>query len=289
MTKRKIRFTPLDAVLITLIMIAAAFLVYRVGVEMQYRWQWPVILQYLVRRNGSGWAAGTLLMGFLMTVKLSLWATVLATLLGTVMGLLRASRGLFGRLVAGSYVELVRNLPPLVLVFIVYFFVGERIMAILSLDEFVRAAAPETQTVLGFLFAPAARLSGFFAGLATLVLYEAAYITEIVRAGIQSIEKGQWEAAHALGLSRWQQLRYVILPQAIQRILPALAGQLISTIKDSAIVSVISIPELTFQGLELMSATYLTFEVWITITALYFLLTFTCSLGVRRLESAWQR
>ena len=92
-----------------------------------------------------------------------------------------------------------------------------------------------------------------------------------------------------MGLSRSQQLRFVILPQALQRILPALAGQLISTIKDSAIVSVISIPELTFRGLELMSATYLTFEVWITITALYFLLTFTCSLGVKRLETAGQR
>ena len=142
---------------------------------------------------------------------------------------------------------------------------------------------------LALLFAPPARLSGFLAGLATLVLYEAAYITEIVRAGIQSIEKGQWEAAHTLGLSRWQQLRCVILPQALRRILPALAGQLISTIKDSTIVSVISIPELTFRGLELMSATYLTFEVWITITALYFLLTFACSLGVKRLETAVQR
>ena len=289
MTKKKIRFMPLDAVLVSLLLIAAAFFVYRVGVEMQYHWQWPVILQYLVRRDEGHWAAGTLLMGFLMTVKLSLWATVLATLLGTVMGLLKVSRGLFGRLVAGSYVELVRNLPPLVLVFIVYFFIGERIMTFLKVDELVRAASPEMRNILGFLFAPPARLSGFFAGLATLVLYEAAYITEIVRAGIQSIEKGQWEAAHALGLSRWQQLRFVILPQALQRILPALAGQLISTIKDSAIVSVISIPELTFQGLELMSATYLTFEVWITITALYFLLTFACSLGVRRLESAWQR
>ncbi|MHB9098905.1 MAG: ABC transporter permease subunit, partial [Syntrophales bacterium] len=197
MTKKKTHFTPLDAVLITLILIAAAFLVYRVGVEMQYRWQWPVILQYLVRRDAGHWAAGTLLMGFLMTVKLSLWATVLATLLGTVMGLLKVSRGLFPRLIAGSYVELVRNLPPLVLVFIVYFFIGERIMAILKLDELVRAASPEIREILGFLFAPPARLSGFFAGLATLVLYEAAYITEIVRAGIQSIEKGQWEAAHA--------------------------------------------------------------------------------------------
>ena len=231
---------------------------------------------------------GSLAQGFLTTVKLSLWATVLATLLGTIMGLMRVSHGLFYRLVAGSYVEMVRNLPPLVLVFIVYFFIGDRIMTLLGVEGLIRSASPATQAVLTFLFAPPARLSGFFAGLATLVLYEAAYITEIVRAGIQSIEQGQWEAAHALGLSRPQQLRYVILPQALQRILPALAGQLISTIKDSAIVSVISIPELTFQGLELMSATYLTFEIWITITALYFILTFTFSMGVRRLESSIQ-
>jgi polar amino acid transport system permease protein len=281
---RKIRFTWLDALLIALILAAVVFIVHRVGVEMQYRWQWPVILQYLVRVDGVNWATGTLLQGFLTTVKLSLWAMILATLLGVFMGLFRVSRGLFYRLIVGSYVETVRNLPPLVLVFIVYFFVGERIMTLLGVEHFVRSASPEAQRFLALLFAPPARLSGFFAGLATLVLYEAAYITEIVRAGIQSIEKGQWEAAHTLGLSRWQQLRYVILPQALQRILPALAGQLISTIKDSAIVSVISIPELTFRGLELMSATYLTFEVWITITALYFLLTFTCSLGVKRLE-----
>jgi polar amino acid transport system permease protein len=289
LTKKKIRFTPLDGVIIALLLIGAAFLFHRVGMEMKYRWQWPVILQYLVRGDGGNWVAGTLTQGFLTTVKLSLWATALATLLGTVMGLLRISHGLFQRLVAASYVELVRNLPPLVLVFIVYFFIGERIMTLFGVERLVRAASPETQGILTFLFAPPARLSGFLAGLATLVLYEAAYIAEIVRAGIQSIEKGQWEAAHALGLSCWQQMRFVVLPQALQRILPSLAGQLISTIKDSAIVSVISIPELTFQGLELMSATYLTFEVWITITALYFLLTFACSLGVRRLEAAWQR
>jgi polar amino acid transport system permease protein len=263
---------------------AAAFIAYRIGVEMDYRWQWPVLLQYLVRLDGAGWHAGTLLQGFVTTIKLSLWATALATLMGILTGILGVSRGLFNRLIVGTYVESVRNLPPLVLVFIIYFFIGERIMTIFGLEPLVRSASPEVQTLLEFLFAPPARLSGFFAGLATLVLYEAAYITEIVRAGIRSIEAGQWEAAHALGLTRWQQLRFVILPQALQRTLPALAGQLISTIKDSAIVSVISIPELTFRGLELMSATYLTFEVWITITALYFLLTFACSLGVRRLE-----
>jgi polar amino acid transport system permease protein len=289
LTKAKIRFTPLDAVLIVLILVAAVYLVRRIGVEMDYRWQWPVILQYIVRMDGGSWALGSLAQGFLTTVRLSLWATVLATVLGTILGIMRVSHSLFYRMVAGGYVGLVRNLPPLVLVFIAYFFIGERIMTLLGVEEVIRSASPGMQEVLAFLFAPPARLSGFFAGLATLVLYEAAYITEIVRAGIQSIEPGQWEAAHTLGLSRGQQLRFVILPQALQRILPALAGQLISTIKDSAIVSVISIPELTFQGLELMSATYLTFEVWITITALYFILTFAFSLGVRRIEFRMQK
>jgi polar amino acid transport system permease protein len=288
-TRKRIRFTPLDGGLLMLMAAAALFFVHRIVVDIDYRWQWPVILQYLVRAEGGRWVAGTLTRGFMTTVKLSLWATVLATLLGTLMGLLRVSHGRFGRLVATSYVEIVRNLPPLVLVFIVYFFIGERIMTLLGVEPLVRAASPTAQGLLSFLFAPPSRLSGFLAGLATLVLYEGAYITEIVRAGIASIEPGQWEAAHVLGLTRWQQLRFVVLPQAFERILPSLAGQLISTIKDSAIVSVISIPELTFQGLELMSATYLTFEVWITITALYFVLTFGCSLGVRRLEKAWQQ
>jgi polar amino acid transport system permease protein len=246
--KQKLRFTPLDGALIALFLMAAAFFVYRVGVEMQYRWQWPVILQYLVRTDGTHWMAGTLAQGFFTTVKLSLWATVLATLLGTLLGLLGASRGLFRRLVAAGYVELVRNLPPLVLVFIVYFFIGDRVMTLLGVERLIQAASPAVKEFVAFFFAPPARLSGFFAGLTTLVLYEAAYIAEIVRAGIQSIEKGQWEAAHALGLSRRQQLRFVILPQAVQRILPSLAGQLISTIKDSAIVSVISIPNLRSRG-----------------------------------------
>jgi polar amino acid transport system permease protein len=280
---------PLDAVLIALILAAAVYLVRRIGVEMDYRWQWPVILQYIVRTDGGSWAAGSLAQGFMTTVKLSLWATVLAALLGTILGIMRVSHSLFYRMISRAYVELVRNLPPLVLIFIAYFFIGERIMTLLGAEELIHSAPPEIQQAMAFFFSPPARLSGFFAGLATLVLYEAAYITEIVRAGIQSIEPGQWEAAHTLGLSRLQQLRFVILPQALQRVLPALAGQLISTIKDSAIVSVISIPELTFQGLELMSATYLTFEVWITITALYFILTFAFSLGVRRVEFRMQK
>ncbi|MFZ2039920.1 MAG: ABC transporter permease subunit, partial [Desulfobacterales bacterium] len=91
------------------------------------------------------------------------------------------------------------------------------------------------------------------------------------------------------GMGRWQLMRHIILPQAIKRILPPLGGQFISTIKDSAIVSVISIQELTFQGMELMSATFMTFEVWITVTLLYLLLTLTCSLALARLETVLHR
>lgn len=98
------------------------------------------------------------------------------------------------------------------------------------------------------------------------------------------MEKGQWEAAHVLGLSKLHTMRYIILPQALQRVLPPLAGQFISLIKDSAIVSVISIQELSFQGKQLMASTYLTIEIWITVSLLYLVMTLTCSLGVGKLE-----
>ena len=92
------------------------------------------------------------------------------------------------------------------------------------------------------------------------------------------------DAAHALGLTRGQSLRHVILPQTVRRVLPPLAGQMISLVKDSAIVSVISIQELTYQGTQLMASTYLTIEVWLTVALMYFLLTWPCSLLVGRLE-----
>ena len=148
----------------------------------------------------------------------------------------------------------------------------------------VRKCSKETQSLIAILFAPPRMFSAFLSAVLTLALFEGAYITEIVRAGIESIEKGQWEAASGLGFNRHQMLRYIILPQAVRRILPPLAGQFISTIKDSAIVSVISIQELTFQGMELMAATHLTFEIWITITGLYLLLTLSCSMLVERSE-----
>ena len=114
-------------------------------------------------------------------------------------------------------------------------------------------------------------------------------MAEIVRSGIESIHKNQWDACYALGLTRFQSLCHVILPQALRRVLPPLTGQLISLIKDSSIVSIISIQELTYQGSQLMASTYLSIEVWITIASLYFLLTFPCSVLVERLNRRLNR
>jgi polar amino acid transport system permease protein len=270
---------------------AGTYVAYRITAGLHYQWNWSAIPQYLFRydQESDSWLPNVLAYGLFTTIKLSMWATVLATIIGVVMGLCRVSRSLFNRLLGRTYVGLIRNLPPLVLIFIFYFFLGDQIMSLLGVSRFIESCSESTCSVLAFLFAPPSLFSHFMSALLTLALFEGAYITEIVRAGIQSIERGQWEASYALGLSGWQQMRYIILPQATPRILPPLAGQFISTIKDSAIVSVISIQELTFQGLELMSATYLTFEVWITITGLYLMLTLSLSLVVERFEIYMRR
>jgi polar amino acid transport system permease protein len=283
----KPKITKFDVIIGALIIAAAMFIVYKVSTRINYRWNWAAMPQFFFRfdPDSQQWVANILLKGFLTTIRLSIWATLLATLIGIVMGMMRISRSLFRRLLAGTYVELTRNLPPLVLIFIFYFFVSDQILPALGVEAFIRSRTENTQALLTFLFAPPPLFSAFISALITLAIIEGAYMTEIVRAGIQSIEKGQWEAADALGLSKWQRMRLIILPQAIQRILPPLAGQFISTIKDSAIVSVISIQELTFQGMELMATTYFTFEIWITITGMYLMLTLTCSLGVAKIES----
>ena len=288
---RKPRITLLDIAVTVLLLGAGFFLYIRIVKGLDYNWEWSFILNYIYRydEQAGSWVPGMLMRGFFATIRLSIWATLLAIFLGTIIGLFRTSSNLLQRLLGFSYVQTIRNLPPLVLIFIFYFFVSDQIMPVLGVDDFFRNRSQETQNILAFLFAPAGQFSSFLAAVFTLAIYEAAYIAEIIRGGINSISKGQWEASAALGFSRRQQIWLVILPQAYQRCLPPLAGQFISTIKDSAIVSVISIQELTFQGMELMAATYKTFEIWITITILYLTLTFTCSKIIGRLEKRQAR
>ncbi len=286
------KHTAIPDLIFTLLLLSIfGYLVFYFSVNVQYRWNWSSIPGYIFRFDDSAgkWVPNLLMEGFLTTIRLSFWAGILAVLIGTVMGVFRTSQSLFKRMIARTYVELVRNTPPLVLIFIFYFFISDQIITLLKVESFIRSLSDGNKDILTFLFASPAHFPGFLSALFTLAIYEGAYITEIVRSGLESVDKKQWEASYALGLSWWQQMIYIILPQAVRRILPPLAGQLISTIKDSAIVSVISIQELTFQGLELMAATYLTFEIWITITVLYFILTFSCSIAVRKIELHMRR
>jgi polar amino acid transport system permease protein len=284
-------FSILD-VLTGLALLAAALLVWhRLSDGLNYRWEWNALPQYFFRFDPEAghWQPNVLMQGFFTTIRLSIWAAVFAALIGTGMGLLRVSRKRFRRWIGTAYVELTRNSPLLVLVFIFYFFVGEQLLPALALETLIRAQGPEVQSLFATLIAPPRQLTSFVSAVVALSIFEGAYIAEIVRAGIQSIDRGQHEAAAAMGLTRWQRMHHVILPQAVQRILPPLGGQFISTIKDSAIVSVISIQELTCRGMELMSATYLTFETWIIVSGMYFVLTFGCSLIFARLEKSARR
>jgi polar amino acid transport system permease protein len=283
---QKVRFRWPDALIIAVLLAFAVFIGYRIKVGLNYKWHWASMPQYLVFRNPDTgrWAVNYILEGLFTTLRLSVWATILATLIGIVLGVFRTTRSLFLRMVGRTYVEIVRNLPPLVLVFIFYFFVADQLMPLLGLEPFVRSRSPQTQAVLAVLFSPASRFTQFLSAVVTIAAFEGAYITEIIRAGIESVERGQREAAYALGLSWLDQMRLIILPQAVKRILPALAGQFISTIKDSAIVAAISIQELTYQGMQLAVSTHFTFEVWLMVAVLYLVLTLSLSLGVSRLE-----
>ena len=284
---RKLKITTLDVVILTLLLALAAYVVYRLTMQLNYKWNWGILPQYFfyIDEETGRWVANILVKGLWTTLRLSFWATLLAILFGVVTGLMRISKRLFWRLIGASYVELIRNMPPLVLVFIFYFFVSDQIMPLLGVEDFVRSRPDNVKNLLTFLFASPQQFTAFISGAITVAVFQGAYITEIVRAGIQSIEKGQWEASYALGLTWGQQMRWVILPQAVKRVLPPLTNEFINTIKYSAIVSVISIQELTFQGMQIMASTYVTIEVWITITAIYLLICFSLSMGVRRLEA----
>ena len=284
--RKKIKITPLDIAILLSLASAVIFIIYRITVDLNYKWRWAAMPQYLFRYDPEKgrWVTNLLMQGLLTTLRLSFWGTLLAILFGTVIGLFRVSPSLFRRLVGRSYVELVRNLPPLVFIFIFYFFLSEQIMPILGVDDFIRTRSEGTQRFFEIFFASPSLFAPTLSALLSLAIFEGAYIAEIVRAGIQSIERGQWEASYALGLTRWQQMRHVVLPQAVARILPPLAGQFISLIKDSSICSVISVQELTFQGSELMAATYFTIEIWLVVAGLYLMMTLSCSLAVERLE-----
>jgi polar amino acid transport system permease protein len=162
--------------------------------------------------------------------------------------------------------------------------VSDQLLNFLRVEDIFRASPDRMQDFLSLILSEPGLITPFLSGVLTLALFQGAYIAEIVRAGIQAIDTGQWEAGQALGLTRWKMMRLIILPQAARIMLPPLANEFINTIKWSSIVSIISIQELTFQGLQVMASTQATIEVWLTISFMYLILCLLLSLIVRRIE-----
>jgi polar amino acid transport system permease protein len=278
-----------------LLFAAAAFFVvyatYRVNDVLVYRWDWSKVFGFVIRYDAEthSWVPNLLLRGLFTTLRLAVWATIFATIIGVVMGYWRTTNNLKFQIISRCYVELIRNIPPVVFIFIFYFFISSQIFPAIGLEYVDPDNTVFANPVLTFMFGEPALLTNFLAGMVCLALFEGAYITEIVRAGIQSIDKGQWEAARAIGLSRFNVLRDVILPQSIRRILPPLAGQFITLIKDSAIVSLISIQELTFLANEVAATTTRVFETWILVGGMYFVLCYSFAVLFANLEKRARR
>ncbi len=291
MIAKRVRFRPIDAVIIVLVLALGVYVYWRIAYGLEYKGDWSVIPRFLVRRDAETGrpVANFLLIGLITTLKLSIWACLLATIVGFVMGLFRTGKNLFLRMVGRTYVELIRNLPPLVLIYIFYFFVVDQVMPLLGVEAFIRSRPENVKAILAVLFAQESLFVQFVSGVFTIAFFEGAYITEIVRAGIESIERGQSEAAYSLGLPWFDKMRFIILPQAIRRVLPPLANEFINTIKYSSLASVVSIQELTYMGKQVQVATRFIFEPWITVAVMYLILTLTLSLGVSRLEKRMSR
>lgn len=285
MTSKKICFGWIDIITISILFFLLYYIYHRVSHELNYSFKWSLLLEYIVRFKDNKIFLGVIAQGFFYTLKLSFWGILLGFMLGFFMGVLRTFRRPFFRIFSLVYVEIFRNIPPIVLIFIFYFFVSEKLVTLFNVSSFFNDYSSLFYKTLSIIFAPESLFSSMLAGVLTLSLYEGAYISEIFKAGIESVSVTQKEAGEALGLSKFQVLRYVILPQTVKIVIPPLSGQFISTIKDSAIVSVVAVPELTFQGMEVMSSTYLTYEVWITITLTYLLMTLCFSLFMKFMEN----
>ncbi len=234
------------------------------------------ILNYIYRYNNAGeFVFGVLAKGLFTTIRLGFWSILLALLIGLLVGSLAAHKKGFASLPSKMYIQLVRNTPPLILLFIIFFFASYIFTEPILNFEFYLSKSPKiVQDIFYTLVAPKGKLDIMFAATLTLGLYEGAYLAEIFRGGIESIPKAQWEAGQSQGLSKFQVIRLIILPQTFKLVLPALVGQAISTFKDSALASIIALPELTFQSMEVMTATNITLELWLIVALFYFIISF---------------
>lgn len=234
---------------------ALGVLIYRGAVAMDYNWQWYRVEPFFYRVIDGEVIWGPLIRGLIETLRLAGIAGVLTLMIGVATAFARLSTSISGRIVATWYLEAIRNTPLLVQLFLFY-----------------------------FVLAPIFGIDRFWAGVLCLAFFEGSFAAEIIRAGIVGVDRGQYEGADAIGLSKADKYRYIVLPQALPLILPPLTGLIISLIKHSAIVSVIAVAELTTEGLNLIADTFMAFEVWFLVAGIYLAVTITLSVAVSLFE-----
>ncbi|MDD9304498.1 MAG: amino acid ABC transporter permease [Desulfobacter sp.] len=223
--------------------------------SLDYNWQWYRIWPYFLSRQGGELVPGLLIQGVFITLKISSIGLVFSLVLGAVSAFARLSPFPVLRIFAWVYVETIRNTPLLIQIFLMY-----------------------------FVISPVLDISAFWSAVWALSLFEGAYASEIIRSGIMGISQGQIEAALGLGLTKPVIYYKVIIPQMLRTTLPMLAGQSVSLIKDSALVSTISIFDLTMQAQKIVSETFLTFEIWFAVALCYLVITASLSFLIRKLE-----
>lgn len=199
-----------------------------------------------------------LLAGALITLEITALSVGFGMAIGIFISLIRLSKFKLLRLLGNLYVDFIRGTPLLIQIFLVYF------------------ALP---AITGN------RVDAFFAAIAACSINSGAYVAEIFRGGIQAVDKGQMEAGRSLGMSWWQTMRYIILPQAFRQIIPPLGNEFIAMLKDSSLVSVIGFEELTRRGQLIIARTYASFEIWLVVAIIYLCLT----LAVAKLTNLMER
>ena len=198
-----------------------------------------------------------LLLGAGVTIEITAVSVAIGLIIGLIIGILRIGQIRVLRIIATIYADCIRGTPLLVQIFLIYF------------------ALP---MISGH------RVDPFLAAVTACGINSGAYVSEIIRAGIQSIDIGQMEAGRSLGLTWWQTMYHIILPQALRNILPPLGNEFIAMLKDSSLVSVLGFEELTRRGQLIIAQTYGSFEIWLTVAFLYLVMTLAISRLVSFLE-----
>ncbi|MTI59866.1 MAG: amino acid ABC transporter permease [Firmicutes bacterium] len=222
---------------------------------MDYDFNWLVLWDY----------RELLLKGLFITIKLSIISIVLSTIIGFIFGTMRTAKNKLLRMVSSVYVEFFLNTPLIIQLFFWYFALP------MALPEFIR----------GWLWS---HNYEFISGVIGLTIYTSTFIAEVIRAGIQSIDDGQWEAGQSSGLTRFQCLIFIIIPQAIQVIIPPLCNQYLNLIKNSSLAMTVAVAELTYQAQAIESLTFRGFEAFTAATLIYIVLTLLVSLLMNRFE-----